>query len=100
MSTVPRAQRLAMITPKRTAAGASVTVERADDGVAVLLLANPPVNSFTAALGHQLVATLAQCVRDDGIKAEASDVFSHIKIELPTSQLAAANAVLADLQLI
>ncbi|MCV2449552.1 hypothetical protein [Paracoccus sp. DMF] len=35
-----------------------------------------------------------------GIKADASDVISHLKIELPTAQLAAASAVLADLQLI
>lgn len=39
-------------------------------------------------------------LREDGIIAAASDVISHIKIELPTSQLAAACAVLADLQLI
>ncbi len=39
-------------------------------------------------------------LREDGIKAEASDIFSHIKIELPTSQLAAASAMLADLQVI
>jgi hypothetical protein len=39
-------------------------------------------------------------LREDGIKAEASDIFSHIKIELPTSQLAAASAVLAELQVI
>jgi hypothetical protein len=39
-------------------------------------------------------------LREDGINADASDVISHIKIELPTSQLAAASAVLADLQLI
>ena len=39
-------------------------------------------------------------LREDGIKADASDVISHLKIELPTSQLAAASAVLADLQLI
>jgi hypothetical protein len=39
-------------------------------------------------------------LREDGIKAEASDIFSHIKIALPTSQLAAASAVLAELQLI
>jgi hypothetical protein len=39
-------------------------------------------------------------LREDGITAEAADVISHIKIELPTSQLAAACAVLADLQLI
>ena len=39
-------------------------------------------------------------LREDGIKAEASDVISHLKIELPTRQLAAASAVLAALQLI
>ncbi|MEJ6479729.1 MAG: hypothetical protein QNL92_13740 [Octadecabacter sp.] len=39
-------------------------------------------------------------LREDGIKAEASDIFSHIKIALPTSQLAAASAVLAELQVI
>ena len=39
-------------------------------------------------------------LREDGIKADASDVISHLKIELPTSQLAAASAVLVDLQLI
>ncbi|MGI3212927.1 hypothetical protein ACROSR_17675 [Roseovarius tibetensis] len=39
-------------------------------------------------------------LRDEGIKAEASDVISHIKIELPTTELAAASAMLASLQLI
>ena len=39
-------------------------------------------------------------LRDAGITAEASDVISHIKIELPTSQLAAASTLLASLQLI
>ena len=39
-------------------------------------------------------------LREDGIAAEASDVISHIKIELPTTQLAAASALLASLQLI
>ena len=39
-------------------------------------------------------------LRDEGIKAEASDVISHIKIELPTAQLAAASTMLASLQLI
>ena len=39
-------------------------------------------------------------LREDGIIAAASDVISHIKIELPTSQLAAASTVLAELQLI
>ncbi|MFP1645244.1 hypothetical protein [Pontitalea aquivivens] len=39
-------------------------------------------------------------LHDAGIMAEASDVISHIKIELPTSQLAAASTLLASLQLI
>ena len=39
-------------------------------------------------------------LRDEGIAAEASDVISHIKIELPTIQLAAASTMLASLQLI
>ena len=39
-------------------------------------------------------------LRDAGITAEASDVISHIKIELPTNQLAAASTMLASLQLI
>jgi hypothetical protein len=39
-------------------------------------------------------------LREGGVAAEASDVISHLKIELPTSQLAAASAVLADLRLI
>jgi hypothetical protein len=37
---------------------------------------------------------------EDGIRADCSDLFSHIKIDLPTAQLAAASAVLVDLQLI
>jgi hypothetical protein len=39
-------------------------------------------------------------LRDEGIAAEASDVISHIKIELPTIHLAAASTMLASLQLI
>jgi len=39
-------------------------------------------------------------LREDGINAEASDVISHIKIELLTSQLAAASKMLVSLQLI
>jgi len=39
-------------------------------------------------------------LRDAGISGEASDVISHIKIELPTTQLAAASTLLASLQLI
>jgi len=39
-------------------------------------------------------------LREEGIKAEASDVLSHITIELPIAQLAAACTMLASLQLI
>ena len=39
-------------------------------------------------------------LRQGGIKADCSDLFSHIKIDLPTAQLAVASAVLVDLQLI
>ena len=45
---------------------------------------------------HMIEAAL----REQGITAEASDVISHIKIELPTSELAAATALMASLQLI
>jgi hypothetical protein len=39
-------------------------------------------------------------LREGGIKVDCSDLFSHLKIDLPTAQLAAASAVLVDLQLI
>jgi hypothetical protein len=39
-------------------------------------------------------------LRENGITAEASDMFSHLKIELPTTQLASASAVLTNLKLI
>ena len=48
------------------------------------------------AAAHMIEAAL----RDEGIMAEASDVISHIKIDLPTSQLANASAVLAAMRLI
>ena len=35
-----------------------------------------------------------------GVRVDCSDLFSHIKIDLPTAQLAAASVVLVDLQLI
>ena len=48
-----------------------------------------------------LVADVIEAaLREVGIKADCSDLFSHIKIDLPTAQLAAASAVLVDLQLI
>lgn len=39
-------------------------------------------------------------LREAGIAAEASDVMSHLKIELPTRQLVAASVLLAELRLI
>ena len=43
---------------------------------------------------------IAAALRDEGVEAEASAVNSQIRIELPTTQLAAASAMLASLQLI
>ena len=47
-----------------------------------------------------IAEAIETALREDGITAEASDVISHIKIELPTGQLASACAALADLKLI
>jgi hypothetical protein len=47
-----------------------------------------------------IAETIEAELREDGIKAEASDVISHIKIELPTAQLARATAVLAEMALL
>jgi predicted nucleic-acid-binding protein len=55
---------------------------------------------FDRSRPNAIAEVIETALRDDGIKVEASDIFSHIKIELPTSQLAAASAVLAELQLI
>ena len=47
-----------------------------------------------------VAAAIEAALREEGITADASDVISHIKIELPTTQLAAASTLLASLQLI
>jgi hypothetical protein len=44
--------------------------------------------------------SIEAALRQEGIAANCSDLFSHLKIELPTAQLAAASAVLVDLKLI
>ena len=49
---------------------------------------------------NSVVASIEEALKDGGIRADCSDPFSHLKIELPTAQLAAASAVLVDLQLI
>ncbi|MCC5993917.1 MAG: hypothetical protein JJT99_15495 [Rhodobacteraceae bacterium] len=43
---------------------------------------------------------IAAALRDEGIEAEVSDAAAQIRIELPTTQLAAASTMLASLQLI
>jgi len=55
---------------------------------------------FDRSRPNAVAEAIEAALREDGIKAEASDVISHLKIELPTRQLAAASAVLVDLQLI
>ena len=57
-------------------------------------------NHFDRSRPDAIAEAIETALREDGITAEASDVISHIKIELPTSQLAAASTVLAELQLI
>jgi hypothetical protein len=57
-------------------------------------------DQFDRSRPDAVAAAIEAALREDGITAEASDVISHLKIELPTSQLAAACATLADLQLI
>jgi len=55
---------------------------------------------FDRSRPNAVAEAIEAALREDGITAEASDVFSHLKIELPTTQLAATSAVLADLKLI
>jgi hypothetical protein len=57
-------------------------------------------DQFDRSRPNAVAAAIEAALREDGIAAEASDVISHLKIELPTAQLAAASAVLADLKLI
>lgn len=57
-------------------------------------------DQFDRSRSDAIAEAIEAALRDDGITAEASDVISHIKIELPTSQLASACGTLADLQLI
>jgi len=55
-------------------------------------------------LDRSRLETVAQAIETElraaGIAAEAADVISHIKIEVPTSRLAETCTVLADLELI
>ena len=55
---------------------------------------------FDRSRPNMVVEAIETALREGGIKADCSDLFSHLKIDLPTAQLAAASAVLADLKLI
>ena len=55
---------------------------------------------FDRARPDAVAEAFETALHKDGINAEASDVISHLKIELPTAQLVAAAAVLAELQVI
>ena len=55
---------------------------------------------FDRSRPNVVAEAIEAALREGGIRAEASDVFSHLKIELPTAQLAAASAVLSALNLI
>ncbi len=46
------------------------------------------------------VKVVEAALREDGVAAEVSDVISHLKIELPTTQLATASVTLANMRLI
>ena len=58
------------------------------------------VRSIAKAYDGRVVAGVSSEAKADIARAAASDVISHIKIELPTTQLAAASTLLASLQLI
>ena len=49
---------------------------------------------------NSVAARIEAALIDAGVRADCSDLFSHIKIDLPTAQQAGASAVLVDLQLI
>ena len=55
---------------------------------------------FDRARPDDVAEAVEAALREAGIAAEASDVISHLKIEIPTAQLAAACAVLAGMRLI
>jgi len=57
-------------------------------------------DQFDRSRPDAIADAIEAALREDGITAEASDVISHLKIELPTAQLAAASVVLAELKLI
>ena len=57
-------------------------------------------DQFDRSRPDAVAEVIEAALREDGIAAEVSDVISHLKIELPTAQLAAASAALAGMGLI
>ena len=49
---------------------------------------------------NSVAGSIEDALKEAGVRADCSDLFSHIKIDLPTAHLAAASAVLVELQLI
>ena len=45
---------------------------------------------------NMVADAIKTALREGGIRADCSDLFSHIKIDLPTAQLAAASAMLSS----
>ena len=84
-------------------AGGTLSVDRV---VAMTCTRGHPVDiaALPDHLDRSRPAVVAEAIeaalREGGIKTDCSDLFSHIKIDLPTAQLAAASAVLVDLHLI
>ena len=56
-------------------------------------------DQFDRSRPDTVAEVIEAALREDGIAAEVSDVISHLKIELPTTQLAAASASLAGMGL-
>ena len=55
---------------------------------------------FDRSRPNAVAEAIEAALREDGITSEGSHAISHLKIELPTTQLAAASAVLTSLHLI
>ena len=60
----------------------------------------PLPEGFDLSRPDAIAEVIEQALRESGIPAEASDVLSHLKIELPTAQLGAASRALAEMRLI
>jgi hypothetical protein len=57
-------------------------------------------DQFDRSRPEVIADTIRDALREDGIRAEATDVIDYLRVEIPTTQLAATSAALADMQLI